>query len=83
MYCQIAGEEAEILHSRHKAGGFPGSSVVKKKKTLLPMQETQARSQVWEDILEEEMATPSFHGKPMDRGAWQATVHSGTESDTT
>ena len=47
------------------------------------MQETQARSQVWEDILEEEMATPSFHGKPMDRGAWQATVHSGTESDTT
>ena len=59
MYCQIAGEEAEILHSRHKAGGFPGSSVVKKKKTLLPMQETQARSQVWEDILEKEMATHS------------------------
>ena len=34
MYCQIAGEEAEILHSRHKAGGFPGSSVVKKKNSL-------------------------------------------------
>ena len=47
------------------------------------MQETQARSQVWEDILEEEMATPSFHGKPMDRGAWQATVHSVTALNTT
>ena len=27
----------------------------------------------WEDLLEEEMATPSCLGNSMDRGAWQAT----------
>ena len=36
--------------------GFPGSSVVK---NLLPMQETQVRSLVQENALEEEMATHS------------------------
>ena len=50
-------------------------------RTFLPMQETlemQVQSLVWEDSLEEEMAT---HFSilawriPMDRGASQATVH--------
>ena len=39
----------------------------------------------WEDPLEEGMATHSSilaWRIPMDRGAWQATVHSVTESDT-
>ena len=41
-----------------------------------------------EDPLEEEMATHSSAkyscpGNPVDRGAWQATVHGVTESDTT
>ena len=38
-----------------------------------------------EDPLEEEMATPSvfFLENPVDRGAWQATVHGVTESDMT
>ena len=40
-----------------------------------------------EDSLEEEMATHSQYsclGNPMDRGAWQATVHGATkESDMT
>ena len=38
-----------------------------------------------EDPLEEEMATPSVFllENPMDRGAWQATVHGVTESDMT
>ena len=45
------------------------------------MQETQdmwAQFLGWEDPLEEEMASHSSTlalGNPMDRGAWQATVH--------
>ena len=42
------------------------------------MQETQVRSLSWEDALEKEMATHSTilpRNNPMDRGAWQATVH--------
>ena len=38
-------------------------------------QETQVQSQGWEDPLEKEMATHSSMEKPMDRGAWQTTVH--------
>ena len=40
----------------------------------------------WEDPLEEGMATYSSilaWRIPMDRGAWQATVHGVTESDMT
>ena len=50
-------------------------------KTHPPMQETedlQVRSLDWEDPLEEGMATHSSilaWRIPMDRGAWQATVH--------
>ena len=43
----------------------------------------------WEDPQEEEMAThfSGLHGNscmenPMDRGAWRATIHGVTESDT-
>ena len=39
--------------------GFPGGSVVKKKKNHLLMQEMQVRSLDWEDPLKEEMATCS------------------------
>ena len=38
-------------------------------------QETQIQPLGWEDPLEEEMATHSSNLNPMDRGAWQATVH--------
>ena len=47
------------------------------------MQETQVHSLGWEDPLEEGMATqPSILAWriPMDRGAWQATVHGVTKS---
>ena len=46
-------------------------------KNLPPMQETQVQPLGQEDSLEEEMATHllSCLGNPMDRGAWQATVH--------
>ena len=56
-------------------------------KSLPAMQETWARSLDWEDPLEEGMATHSnilAWRIPMDRGAWQATVHGiAKESDTT
>ena len=42
------------------------------------MRETWVRSLVWDDPLEEGMATHSSilaWRIPMDRGAWQATVH--------
>ena len=48
--------------------------------------ETGVLSLGWEDPLEEGMATHSSvlaWRFPIDRGAWQATVHGVTESDTT
>ena len=57
-------------------------------KTLPAMQETQdpgVRSLGWEDPLEEEMATNSSilaWKNPMDRGAWKATIHGVTKSQT-
>ena len=47
------------------------------------MQETQTQSLDWEDPLEEEMATHFSilaWKNPMDKGAWQATVHGVAES---
>ena len=51
------------------------------------MQETQVQYMDWEDPLEKEMEIHSSilaWENPMDRGAWQATVHGATkESGTT
>ena len=53
-------------------------------KNLLAMQKTQVQSLGFKDPLEEGMAThSSILENPMDRGAWQATVHGVTESDMT
>ena len=55
-------------------------------KNLPAMQETWVRSLGWEDPLEEGMTTHSgilAWRIPMDRGAWQATVHGVSESDKT
>ena len=52
-------------------------------KNLPEMQETQVQSLGWEDPLEEGMATPLQYScleNPMDREAWQATVHGVTKS---
>ena len=49
------------------------------------MWETQVRSLGWEDPLEEGVATHSSilaWRIPMDRGAWWATVHGVTKSQT-
>ena len=74
----------------HIGVGFPGGSGVKKKKKKihLPMQEiqdTRFLSLGCDDSLEEEMATHSSIScleNSMDRGAWQATVHRVTKSQT-
>ena len=68
-----------------EVAGFPGDSVVK---NLSAMQETQ---EMWvlflgrEDHLEKNNGNPLQYScleNPMDRGAWQATVHGVTKSQT-
>ena len=57
--------------------GFPGGSE--------GMQKTWVQSQGWENPLEESMATHSSilaWRIPMDKGAWQATVHGVAKSQT-
>ena len=54
-------------------------------KNLPAVQETQVTSLGWEDPLEKKMATHSrilAWKNPMDRGAWKATVHGVTKSQT-
>jgi len=55
-------------------------------KKLLALRETWVRSLGWEDPLEDGMVTHSSilaWKIPLDREAWQATVHGIAESDTT
>ena len=59
--------------------------MVQSVKSLPAMWETQVQSLGQEDPLEKEMATHSsilVWKNPMDRGAWQATVHRVTKSRT-
>ena len=54
-------------------------------KNLPAMRETCVQSLDWENPLEEGMATHSIFLTwriPMDRGAWRATVHGVTKSQT-
>ena len=59
------------------------ASVAQMVKNPPARQETQGRSLGWEDPLEKEMATHSSilaWRIPMDRGAWQVTVHGVTKN---
>ena len=61
------------------------SLVAESVKNLPAMWETSVPSLGWEDPLEEDLAThPSILAWriPMDRGAWWATVHGVTKSQT-
>ena len=63
---QVLGESVELMYS-----------------SLSAMQKTRVQSLGWEDPLEKELATPVFSlESPMDRGAWWATVHGVTKSQT-
>ena len=70
--------------------GYPlqyswASLVAETEKNLPAMQETWVRSLGWEDPLEEGKATHSSTLAwriPIDRGAWQATVHGIAKSQT-
>ena len=61
------------------------SLVAQTVKNMPAIQDTWVRSLVWEDLLGKSMAThssiPSWR-IPMDRGAWQATVHGVAKSQT-
>ena len=60
-----------------------GASLVAQLPAMQEQQETQVQSLGQEDTLEESMATHSSISleKPMDRGAWRATVQRVEESD--
>ena len=65
--------------------GFPGGSRVKNVSAMQGPQETWVRSLGQEDPLEKGRAIHSSilaWRIPMDRGAWQATVHRVTKSQT-
>ena len=72
------------------SGGYPlqcpwASLVAQTVKNLLAIWETWVRSLGWDDLLEEGMATHSSilaRRILMDRGAWWATVHGVTKSQT-
>ena len=77
-YCSIQELRAMI----HAIGI---SLVTQTLKNLFVMQGSWVRSLGWEDALQEGMATPSSilaWRIPMDRGAWQSTVHGITKSQT-
>ena len=62
-----------------------GLLVAEMVKNLPAMWETWVQFLVWEDALEEGMATHSSilaWRIPMDRGAWQATVYGVTKGQT-
>ena len=64
-----------VCHTVYVEMGFPRGSDGK--------EETRIQSLVWEDTLEEGMATHSSTlawRVPMDRGAWRAIVHGFTQS---
>ena len=80
----------ERMLSMHEALGsipsiyiFRASLVAQLVKNLPTKRETWVQSLGWEDALEEGMATHSSilaWRIPMDRGAWQATVHGVAKS---
>ena len=60
---------------------FPGGSAVKDPPAVQELQESRVRSLGREAPLEKGMATRSCClENPMDRGAWQATVHGVAKS---
>ena len=89
-----AADPSSILGSGRSPGegiGYPlqyswASLVARMTKNPTAMLETWVKSLGWEDPLEEGMSTQFIILSwriPMDRGAWQTTVHGVTESNLT
>ena len=85
-YQNLLQNGANMFHQRiFRDYGFIGASlVVQRVKSLPAMRETWVRSLGQEDPLEKEMATHSsiVQSIPIDKGAWQATVHGVMKSQT-
>ena len=67
-----------VIQSKYPPKSYQASLIAQLVKNLPAMWETWVRSLGWEDPLEVSMATHSsilVWRIPMDRGAWQATVH--------
>ena len=82
MFISLCREQSYLLFSSLK---YWASFVAQLVKNPPAMQETWVRSLGQEDPLEKEMATHSSilaWENPMDRGAWQATVHGIGKSQT-
>ena len=64
--------------------GTKASLVAQTVKHLPTKPETWVQSLGWEHLLEKEMATLQYSclENPMDGGAWEATVHGVTKSQT-
>ena len=85
-----AGDLGLIPGSGREGIGYPSqyswvSLVAQMVKNLPTLWETWVRSLVWENHLEEGMATHTHilaWRIPMDRGAWQVTVHGVSKSRT-
>ena len=78
---ETRNEEPLRISMQKPCIGLPGSS--DGKESACNMGSTWVRSPGWEDPLEEGLATHSSilaWRIPMDRGAWQATVHEVTKS---
>ena len=75
----LHSSQSQPVHS------FPDGSAGKDLPAMQETQETLGGSLDWEDPLEEENGNPLQYSclkNPMDRGAWQATVHGVTRSQT-
>ena len=79
------GEVTSYRGNRHQVGSLVASPVAQMVKNLPIMQETRVGSLGWEDPQEKEMAIHSSVScleNSMNRGAWPATVHGVTKSQT-
>jgi len=82
LLCNITYSQFPGLGLSHRHL-WPGAFLVAQMVKNLPeMQETWVWSLGWEDPLEKEMANYSCLENSMDRGAWRATVHGVTKSQT-
>ena len=85
LFCRKYALKLGVDRASNQQVPFNVSLMAQTVKNLPSVQETQVQSLNWEDPLEEDMATHSSilaWRIPTDRGAWQATVHGVTKSQT-